>query len=188
MPYDECDSYHYQSEEEKLEAKCTQKEDKSGCTLKSCYYLNSNECSDYKFKKYELKICGQNEDNSGCKIIQCKDVPKGNCKEFNDKFSGSNIMKCVEPEDENESNCLEVYKSCEEFDYNNCIDFHPESKEFYFEYNKDFKRCIPKSDNTNCEIKRCSELSPSECSRFNMNPNLDHTQQCMLKKDKSGNK
>ena len=187
MPYDDCDSYRSKSEEMEFEVKCTPKEDKSGCILKSCYYLNSKECSDFKFKDYELKICEPNENKSGCKITQCKDVTKGNCVEFNDKFSVSNKMKCVESEDENESKCLEVYKSCEEFDHYNCIEFHKGGDdEFYFEYTKDFKRCIPKSDNTNCEIKRCSELSPNECNRFNMNPYLDHTEQCMLKKDKTG--
>lgn len=188
LTYDNCDSYYSPSEEiNKLEAKCVPKKDKSGCELKSCNNLNSNECSEFKFDEYELKICAPNDDNNGCKILQCSDIKKGNCKAFNDNFSSSNKLKCIEPEDEAESNCQEVSKLCEDYDHNNCINFIAfGDNEFYFEYTKDFKRCIPKSDNTNCEIKRCSELSPNDCSRFNNNPNLDHTQQCMVKKDNSG--
>ena len=63
---------------------------KSGCELKSCYFLNSNECSKFKFDEYELKICAPNDDNSECEIIQCSDIPKGNCNAFNDYFSSSN--------------------------------------------------------------------------------------------------
>jgi len=178
MPYDECKSYYPQSEEiRELEAKCVQKEDKSGCELKSCYFL---------------KICAPNDDNSGCEIIQCSDIPKGNYNAFNDYFSSSNENKCIEPKEETEPNCQKVSKSCEEFDHKYCENFSTfdmgmdERNEFSFRYTRDFKRCIPKSDNTNCEIKRCSELSINDCNRFNTLNYLDHTEQCIAKKDNSG--
>jgi len=59
-------------------------------------------------------------------------------------------------------------------------------EEFDFKYTRDFKRCIPKADNTNCEIKKCSELSINDCNRFNIFPSFDNTQQCIAKKDNSG--
>ena len=187
ISYNDCSSYYPQSEEmNKLEAKCVPKKDKSGCELKSCYFLNANECSEFKFEEYEFKICVPNEDNNGCKIIQCRDIPKGNCNAFNDYFSSSNEKKCIEPEEETESNCQEVYKSCEEFDHNNCEHFMNSDDDFYFKYIRDFKRCIPKTDNTNCEIKRCSELSQNDCNRFNILNYLEHTEQCIAKKDNSG--
>lgn len=43
-----------------------------------------------------------NDDNNGCKILQCSDIQKGNCKAFNDNFSSSNELKCIEPEEEAE--------------------------------------------------------------------------------------
>ena len=57
---------------------------------------------------------------------------------------------------------------------------------FYFEYTRDFKRCIPKKDNNNCEIKRCSELSKNDCNRFNNFQDLDNIELCIAKKDNSG--
>ena len=59
-------------------------------------------------------------------------------------------------------------------------------EEFYFEYTRDFKRCIPKKDNNNCEIKRCSELSKNDCNRFNNFQDLDNIELCIAKKDNSG--
>ena len=162
MPYDDCRSYYSRSEEiKKLEPKCVKKEDKSGCELKSCYFLNSNECSEFKFENYELKICAPNDDNNGCKIKECTDIPKGNCNAFNDYFTNSQKIKCIEPEEETELNCQEENKSCEEFDHNHCENFINEGADFYFDNLRDFKRCIPKADNTSCEIKRCSEFITS---------------------------
>ena len=187
MPYDDCRSYYSRSEEiKKLEPKCVKKEDKSGCELKSCYFLNSNECSEFKFENYELKICAPNDDNNGCKIKECTDIPKGNCNAFNDYFPNSQKIKCIEPEEETELNCQEENKSCEEFDHNHCENFINEGADFYFDNLRDFKRCIPKADNTSCEIKRCSELSQNDCNRFNTLDYLEHTQLCIAKKDNSG--
>jgi hypothetical protein len=67
--YDKCNSYYSQSDKIQLEPKYVQKEDKSGCELKSCYFLNSNECSKFKFNGYKLKICAPNIDNIGCEFI-----------------------------------------------------------------------------------------------------------------------
>lgn len=193
--YNDCSSYYSHSEEV-----CAPKKDKSGCELKICSHLNSNECSDLTFDKYYLKICVPNEDNNGCKIMECSNIPKGNCNAFNDYFPSSNEQKCIEPEEETKSNCQEVFKSCEEFDHNNCIKFFTKDDEFDFEETRDFKRCIPKSDNTNCEIKKCSELSQNDCNRFNTLNLLEYTEQnryntlnlleiteqCIAKKDNSG--
>ena len=61
--------------------------------VESCYFLKSNEFSNFKFDEYELKICEPKDDNSGCEIKQCSDIPKGNCNAFNDYFSSSNRNK-----------------------------------------------------------------------------------------------
>ena len=97
-------------------------------------------------------------------------------------------IKSIEPEEETEPNCQKVSKSCEEFDHKYCKNFNAYymGEEFDFKYTRDFKRCIPKADNTNCEIKKCSELSINDCNRFNIFPSFDDTQQCIAKKDNSG--
>ena len=59
-------------------------------------------------------------------------------------------IKSIEPEEETEPNCQKVSKSCEEFDHKYCKNFNAYymGEEFDFKYTRDFKRCIPKADNT----------------------------------------
>ena len=185
LPYNKCD-YYYNPEDSsnELEPKCLAKEDNSGCELKSCYDFRSNECSKFTFEYYYLKICAP-DGKDGCEIKTCTTTPKGQCNKFNELAPSSKLKKCVEPENESEVYCREIYKSCEEFKYNECRSFSSDGDlEFNFRYTKDAKRCISKLDNTSCEIKRCSELSVDECNRLNYQG--DESNICVPKKDNSG--
>lgn len=167
------------------------KKDKSGCELKGCYFLTANECKTYKFSDHDyddyLKMCWPTEEDSEyeCEVKSCSDIPKDKCEELNELLPSSSTKKCSPPDDEAKTNCEEKYKSCEEFKYNECRNFYANDDNSYnFRYNKDAKRCIPKTDNTMCEVKQCSQLNANECDRLNYQ--LDEDNQCIKKLDNSG--
>lgn len=170
---------------------CVKKKDKSGCELKGCYFLTANECKTYKFSDHDyddyLKMCWPTEEDSEyeCEVKSCSDIPKDKCEELNELLPSSSTKKCSPPDDEAKTNCEEKYKSCEEFKYNECRNFYANDDNSYnFRYNKDAKRCIPKTDNTMCEVKQCSQLNANECDRLNYQ--LDEDNQCIKKLDNSG--
>ena len=186
MEYNQCQNYEVPEDLQEKEVICVEKDDQSGCKLVGCYYLRSDICSTYHFIQ-EPKLC-VSDGKGRCEIKYCANTEKGNCDKFNENVSSTAGMKCIEPQDENEPNCQEVAKECEDYKYEECFHFSSMEEEFDFTVTRDAKRCFPKEDKSGCEAKRCSELNANECDRHNyiVNRYPEEEYLCLAKKDNSG--
>ena len=135
--------------------RCMQKEDKTGCELKSCANTDINQCGKY-IPMNSGEKCALNAAGNKCEIQKCSGQNANSCNSFipNDKSK-----KCVNVDD----HCEIKIKQCSEFSVDECYLYDIDSLE---EDEDNPNSCIPKANNEGCELKHCGDLNPNECSKF----------------------
>ena len=149
---------------------CLPKEDKSGCELKSCKSMPTEDCGKFIPMNPDEK-CVFNSQGNVCEIQTCSGQ-EGNCNSFipNDKSK-----KCAEEGDE----CQIKENQCKELSADNCYYYDIETLE---EDEENPHACIPNEQKNECELKLCEDLNVGECNKFK--PLYDDEIQCIARGDK----
>ena len=156
--------YNYNSGEENEE--CVQKEDKTGCELKSCAKMATNECGKFIPMNNDEK-CILNSSGNKCEIQKCSEQDENSCNSFipNDKSKACSKVG---------NECELKSKQCSDFSVDECYYYDIDLLE---EDEENPNSCIPNSNNNGCELKHCEDLNPNECSKFK--PIYDDEVQCI---------
>ena len=165
--YFSCKDYNwnnYNSDVDKEE--CVQKEDKTGCELKSCTNMAINECEKF-IPVNEDEKCLLNSAGNKCEIQKCSEQNENSCNAFvpNDKSK-----KCAN----DGVGCQLTNKQCSDFSVDECYYYDLET---LVEDEMNPNACLPNSNNNGCELKHCGDLNSNECSKFN--PKYDDDLQCI---------
>lgn len=156
--YISCKQYNYNnynSNEEKEE--CVQKQDKSGCELRSCSKMDITKCGEFiPINKNEK--CVPNSGNTKCEIQKCSE--QTSCDSF---IPNDLSLKCSQ----GEGQCELKAKECKELPVDQCNLYDIEdTHEDGNEDEENPKNCVPNENNDGCELKLCSDLNKNECNKY----------------------
>ena len=179
LPYEQCNRLTPIKGKNGEVFECFQKDDKTGCELKSCKSQSKENCGGF-IPHSEYEKCVLNSKKNECEIDSCLDHSSDN---FGDFIPNDKSKKCTE----SESGCFLEYKECEEFKNGECSNFNPYSYDNCengegntcklvscesfdknqcqtFKSKNEYAQCINLEGS--CEIKYCDELNSTLCDKF----------------------
>ena len=136
--------------------RCFYNSETGGCFESACKELPSNFCT--YFRPYtDDEICAPKSGNDGCEIKTCSELSSDKCNEFiphEDYYD----YKCVKIG----NLCQTTSKTCEDYKKDECYRYSPSDSDY---------RCVYDDADQKCKVKKCEELSKTECSKFKIWPN-----------------